>query len=143
MGYTSNIDEIIAALQMEPTKLRRRVGEVVKSIVYMFDDRVHRHTPVWSGRAVRNMIWSKNTPNGSDIDPIRDGEEGEGRRAANSAAARNSLETLDFKDPFGIYWLSNCAFHITELEAGMLSKRVPPGGMFGTTYAEVIARLGK
>lgn len=140
--WSSNIDQVCAQLSKEPEKITREIAKKMKKIVFAIDQGVHAKTPVWSGRAIRNMIWSKNRPNSTEYEEIKSGSvENEGRRGANAAAARQSLTALDFKNPFGIYYLSNVAHHIVELEAGLLPSpdrsRVPPGGMFGLTYSEV------
>lgn len=150
MGYTSNIDEIIAALGQTPDKIRRKVGRIVVSTIRRIDTGVHQKTPVWSGKAIRNMIWTKGAPNATEFEEIKVGDvENEGRRPANAGAARQSLDRVvqeAQRKPFGEFWLSNCASHILELEAGKLPSpersRVPPGGMFGLTYAEVRASIG-
>lgn len=144
--WTSNIPEVAARLQQEPEKITRLVGRLMKKAVYVIDKGVHTKTPVWSGKAVRNMIWSKNRPNTREFPEIEVGSiDGEGRRGANEAAARRTLASLDFNKPFGVYYLSNVAEHIMELEAGQLPSpersRVPPGGMFGLTYSEVKRNL--
>lgn len=142
--YTSNIDEIIARLSQTPKKIRAHVSKIVCRVVHEIDRTIHPKTPVWSGRAIRNMIWTKGAPNATEYEPIAVGDVGDGRRAMNSAAARQSLDALDFKNPFNTYWLSNNAKHIVELEAGLLPYpgKHPVDGMFGMTYAEVVAKLG-
>lgn len=145
MNFSSNIDAVIAALRKVPKNVERRFSKIIQRTVIQIDESIHERTPVWSGRAIRNMIWQKGSPNSIEFEPIGAGEEGEGRRGANSAAARSSREALDFKNPFDIYYLSNNARHIVELEAGLLPYpgKHPAGGMFGMTYAEVITKLGK
>ncbi|RUW56739.1 hypothetical protein [Mesorhizobium sp. M8A.F.Ca.ET.021.01.1.1] len=142
--YTSNIDAIIAKMQGIEDRIKKHFAKVVSRVVLEIDTSIHPRTPVWSGRAVRNMIWTKGTPNAVEHDPIGGGEEGPGRRGANSAAAHATREALDFSNPFAVYWLTNNARHIEELEAGLLPYpgKHPVDGMFGITYAEVVAKLG-
>lgn len=141
MTYTSNIEQVIARMQRIPPRLDRKVAEVVRKLILAIDISVHDKTPVWSGLAIRNMIWTKGTPNTREYSEITAGDvENEGRRSANAAAARQTRdEILKFNSPYGIWYLSNAAHHIFELEAGKLPSpersRVPPGGMFGLTYA--------
>lgn len=147
MSYTSNIPSVIKRMQQIPIDLKAEVTGLVTKIIYALDIGVHEKTPVWSGLAIRNMIWSVGTPNETEYPEIKSGDvTNEGRRSANEAAARNTRESVlaaVHQNPFGQFWLSNAAHHIYELEMGQLPSpqrsRVPPGGMFGLTYAQVKA----
>ncbi|MBS3648864.1 hypothetical protein KEU06_09620 [Pseudaminobacter sp. 19-2017] len=142
--YTSNIDEIIARLSNVPADIEKRVSRIVMKVVHEIDMRIHPKTPVWSGAAVRNMIWTRGKPNQTEFDPVGSDGTGEQNRAANTAAARQSLHALTFDKPFAVYYLTNNAKHIRGLEAGLLPYpgKHPVDGMFGMTYAEVVAKLG-
>jgi hypothetical protein len=142
--YTSNIDAIIAQMQGIEDKVKRQFAKLVSRVVLEIDTTIHPRTPVWSGRAIRNMIWTRGAPNATEYEPIGGGEVGEGRRGPNSAAAHATRQALDFSNPFATYWLSNNAHHIGDLEAGNLPYpgKHPVDGMFGITYAEVVAKLG-
>ncbi|QIV65819.1 hypothetical protein Cp1R7AA1_215 [Mesorhizobium phage Cp1R7A-A1] len=142
--FTSNIDAIIAQMQGIEDRIKKHVAKIVSRVVLEIDTAIHPRTPVWSGRAIRNMIWTKGAPNTTEYSPIGSGEAGENRRGPNSAAAHATREALDFSNPFAVYWLTNNAHHIEELEAGNLPYpgKHPAGGMFGITYAEVVAKLG-
>jgi hypothetical protein len=142
--FTSNIDEIIARMQRIEGEITKQFAKLVSRVVLEIDNTIHPRTPVWSGRAVRNMIWTRGSPNAVQYDPVGGGEEGEARRGPNAAAARATRQNLNFSNPFGVYWLSNNAHHIEELEAGNLPYpgKHPVDGMFGITYAEVVAKLG-
>lgn len=148
MTYTSNIDSIIARMEKIPQRIEKKIALLVRQLIIEIDQSVHEKTPVWSGLAVRNMIWTTGQPNRSEFPAIKQGSlEGEGRRAANESAARQTRDAvLKFKKPYGVFWLSNAANHIVDLEAGKLPSpqrsRVPPGGMFGLTYAQVRAGIG-
>lgn len=143
MPYSSNIEQVIARMQQLPKKIDAKMARLVKALVMKIDTSVHDKTPVWSGLAVRNMIWTTGRPNTTEFEEIKQGSiENEGRRNANAAAARQTRDAvLNFKKPYGIWYLSNASEHIFDLEAGKLPSpdrsRVPPGGMFGLTYAEV------
>lgn len=147
MAFTSNIESVIARLEKIPQQLDALVAAKMIKIVYAIDNGVHEKTPVWSGLAIRNMIWTKDRPNTSEYAEIKAGSvENEGRRAANAAAARQTRDkvvTVIRRNPYGQFFLSNAAKHIYELEMGQLPSpdrsRVPPGGMFGLTYAQVRA----
>jgi len=148
MPYTSNIDQVIARMQHIPRKIDAKVARIIRQLVMTIDISVHEKTPVWSGLAIRNMIWTMNKPNTHEFEEIKIGTvEGEGRRDANAAAARQTRdEVLKFKKPYGVWYLSNASKHIFDLEAGKLPtpdrSRVPPGGMFGLTYAQVKNGVG-
>ena len=151
MGYKSNIQQVTARMQRDiPRQINRRVAMIVKRLIMEIDISVHEKTPVWSGSAIRNMIWSRDRENTTEYPEIKVGEvTGEGRRSANASAARQTrdalLQSIDAK-PFGVFFLSNASKHIFDLEAGKLPSpdrsRVPPGGMFGLTYAQVRAGTG-
>lgn len=142
MGYTSNIPEITIRMARIPAEIDKRILRIVKKAIMAIDRGVHDKTPVWSGLAIRNMIWSEGQPNTVEYPEIKIGKvENEGRRDANAAAARRSLSALNFRNPYSVWYLSNASHHIAELEAGQLPSpersRVPPGGMFGLTYSDV------
>jgi hypothetical protein len=148
MPYSSNILAVVNELRQVPKKIDAKVAKVVRNFIMRVDISVHEKTPVWSGLAVRNHIWTIGTPNTTEFEELKIGSvEGEGRRDANEAAARQSRDkVLNFKTPYAIFYLSNASKHIFDLEAGKLPSpdrsRVPPGGMFGLTYAEVRAEMG-
>jgi len=148
MGYRSNIPQVISRMQRIPAKIEKRMIQLVTRAILRVDEGVHEKTPVWSGLAIRNMIWTKSRPNSREFDEIKSGEvTDEGRRAANAAAARQTRDgILKGIKPFGVWYLSNASKHIFELEAGMLPSpertRVPSGGMFGLTFAEVRNSIG-
>ena len=149
-AYTSNIPSVIKQMQGIRPKIDRKVAALVKQLIMKIDISVHDKTPVWSGLAIRNMIWTKGQPNSTEYPEIKQGSvEDEGRRPANAAAARRTRDAQLSevgKNPYGVWYLSNASHHIFELEAGNLPSpdrsRVPPGGMFGLTYAQLRAGMG-
>lgn len=147
MAFTSNIDAIIARIQAEiKPEIEKRIVKAVRAAIMAIDKGVHEKTPVWSGLAIRNMIWSERKPNTQEYPEIKSGTvEDEGRRSANAAAARATLASLNFSKPYSVWYLSNASHHIVELEAGQLPSpersRVPAGGMFGLTYSDVKRNL--
>jgi hypothetical protein len=151
MPYTSNIATVTAKMEVEiPRAIATRMAKMVKKIIMAIDVGVHEKTPVWSGLAIRNMIWTRDAPNMQQFNAIEVGDvHGEGRRDANASAARQTRDTLlrtISNNPYGVFYLSNASHHIFDLEAGQLPSpdrsRVPPGGMFGLTYAEVRSGIG-
>lgn len=149
-AYSSNIPSVIKQMQGIRPKIDRKVASLVKRLIMKIDISVHEKTPVWSGLAIRNMIWTKGQPNATEYPELKQGSvEDEGRRPANAAAARRTRDAQlggAHKNPYGVWYLSNASHHIFELEAGNLPSpdrsRVPPGGMFGLTYAQLRAGMG-
>ncbi len=139
--YRSNIAQITRELAKETDKVADLVRAKLMMVTSYINKSVHDRTPVWSGLAIRNMVWTMNAPNLAEIPAIESGPEGEGRRGANASAAQATFSALNFRRPFGKYFLSNSAHHIGELEAGQLPSpdrsRVKPGGIFFITYQEV------
>lgn len=114
-------------------------------------------TPVHTGQSVRNYIWSTGTPFLGVLEAIDNGPTGhtnsmslgqEPRRHINEeAAAEQSLLTINFKDPFQTFILTNNAPTIQGLELGLLPgpplKSRSPAGMFGLTQAWVALHLSQ
>lgn len=149
-AYRSNIPEVISRMGGIEAKINRKVAALVRRLILQIDISVHQKTPVWSGLAIRNMIWTKGRPNTTEYPEIKIGDvTDESRRPANAAAAQRTRDAelaKVGKKPFGVWYLSNASHHIFELEAGNLPSpdrsRVPPGGMFGLTYAQLRAGMG-
>lgn len=140
----------IAAIE---ERITRKVAAAAQAIVYYIDASVHAKTPVHTGEAVRNMIWSMDSPGAASFAAIGTQAPGrtsdmalgaEPRRAKNEAAARATLRALSFKDPYHVYILHNAASDIGTVEfgsSGLPSKPRAPDGVFSVTMAEVAARL--
>lgn len=145
MPFKSNISSVIPRMQMIPARIERKVADLVRALILKIDVSVHDKTPVWSGLAIRNMIWTQGSPNTTEYPAIESGSvENEGRRSANAAAARATRDAaMKMTKPYGVWYLSNASKHIFDLEAGKLPSpersRVPAGGMFGLTYAQLRA----
>lgn len=145
MSFSSNIPQINKRLRGASGRIGEKIAERIETLLSTIDAGVHDKTPVWSGLAVRNMIWTTGKPNTVEYPAIETGLDGEQRRGPNEEAARATLTAIVVKRPFSIYYLANAAHHIVDLEHGLLPSpersRVPKGGMFGLTYAEVTAKL--
>lgn len=153
ISATFKIDNFMKKFANVEQKVTARVRTLVQKTVYYIDAKVHERTPVHTGLAIRNMIWSVDAPAGAAHDAIDTGPTGytsrmalgaEPRRAANEAAARQSLQALDFTDPFHVYYLTNLAEDMTLIEegsAGLPGRYRAPNGVFAITMAEVEARL--
>lgn len=130
-------------------ELERRFTHNLDSLIVEIDNHIKSVTPVNEGQAVRNYIWTRNTPNTVVYEAIDNGPPGatnnmalgsEPRRAVNEAAAADSLGTLGvIANPFATFYLTNLSPDIVGLELGILpgpplSSRSPQG-MFGITAA--------
>jgi hypothetical protein len=151
---STNIGDFIAAMDKITPKIEACIAARMKEIVFYIDAKVHARTPVWSGQAVRNMIWQVGAANQTVHDAIESpAEKGhtsdmglgeEPRRPANTEAARESLYALDFKDPFQAFCLANVSPDIGMIEdgsSGIPGKSRAPNGVFAITIAEVMAKL--
>jgi hypothetical protein len=105
-------------------------------------------TPVNTGEAVRNYIWTIGTPNEIAQPAIDNGPTGptnsmplgaEPRRHVNEEAADASLLSLNMSNPFQTFICSNVSPDIEGLELGILPgppwKSRSPNGMFGLVQA--------
>jgi len=110
-----------------------------------------RRTPVHTGQAVRSYVASAGSPysGGSGgapkaVEPTNKLALGAERlRGGAKSAAMGTLASVDYSDPFAVYWITNSAPHIGGLEAGELpgTPFTPrsPQGMFAVTLQELMA----
>jgi hypothetical protein len=139
--------------------LERKFAQNIDNLVRDIDNHIKALTPVNTGQAVRNYIWTRNNPNSVVYSAIDNGPTGqtnqmalgtEPRRGVNEDAAASSLSSLGVvADPFGVIYLTNNSPDIVGLEMGILPgppfKSRSPRGMFGVTEAyfnSVIATQG-
>lgn len=127
--------------------LERRFAQNLDELVNEIDTHIKSLTPVNTGQAVRNYIWSRGIPNSVVFSAIDNGDPGhtntmalgtEPRRDVNESAAAESLGTLGINaNPFGVFYLTNNSPDIVGLEMGILPgppfKSRSPRGMFGVT----------
>jgi hypothetical protein len=119
-------------------------------IVIAADTEIKELTPVHSGQAVRNMIWSAGAPSVEVLEAIDNGPPGptnsmalgqEPRRQPNEEAAGASLIGLNLSNPFQTFYLTNLSPDIGGLELGLLPgapmKSRSPNGMFGIVHAQL------
>jgi hypothetical protein len=132
-------------------KLEKRFAQNVNWLVNEIDNHIKSVTPVNTGQAVRNYIWSRNVASSITYDAIDNGPPGptnsmalgqEPRRGVNEAAAAQSLSALNaLGDPFGELILANNSPDIVGLERGDLPgpplRSRSPAGMFGITESYV------
>lgn len=130
-------------------ELERRFAKNLVELIEDIDHHIKSLTPVNTGQAVRNYIWSANTPNSITFDAIDNGPTGrtnqmalgtEPRRGVNEDAAADSMRNLGLiNNPFGVVYLTNNSPDIVGLEMGILPgppfKSRAPRGMFGVTSA--------
>lgn len=145
MSYVRNRAQVERAVRKSMADFKRKLGNGIQAVCEEADDTIKSHTPVHSGLAVRNYIWTTGQPSTSMFDAIDNGPPGptnsmelgqEPRRSVNEDAARASLSAIDFSNPFQTFILTNNAKDIEGLEYGLLptpqSSR-SPSGMFGLT----------
>lgn len=149
-----NLSEVRAAVERDLAALESRMAHNIRILISETDRNLKALTPVWSGQAVRNYIWSVGSPNSVVHDPIDNGPPGptnamplgvEPRRGVNEAAASQSLDTVLAANPFQKFYCTNNSPDIQGLELGLLpgpplSSR-SPNGMFGLTEAFVSAKV--
>lgn len=125
----------------------------VSALCEEIDSTIKSLTPVNTGQAVRNYIWSRDVPNTVVYEAIDNGPTGhtnqmalgiEPRRKPNEEAAHQSLIALGLGvNPFGVIYLTNLSPDIEGLEAGLFPepplRQRSPQGMFGVTAAYVRA----
>lgn len=125
-------------------QLENRIARNISNLIHDIDGFIKSVTPVNTGQAVRNYIWSVGSPFAGTFDAIDNGPTGptnsmalgtEPRRAVNEAAAAESLTAINPRDPFGVIYLTNNSPDIVGLEMGLLPgpplKSRSPQGMFG------------
>ncbi len=127
--------------------LEKKFAQNITALVQDIDDHIKSLTPVNTGQAVRNYIWTRGVPNAVVFDAIDNGPPGptnsmalgtEPRRGVNEAAAAGSIGSLGTTgNPFGVIYLTNNSPDIVGLEMGILPgppfKSRSPQGMFGIT----------
>ena len=145
MAYVKNRREVEQRVRKSMASFAKRLGQGIEDICEEIDETIKAHTPVNTGSAVRNYIWSVGTPSSVVYDAINNGPPGptnsmplgaEPRRDVNERAARESLVALDFQNPFQTFILVNNDPDIAGLEYGLLptaEKSRSPNGMFGLT----------
>lgn len=140
-------ERALASAMASIDELERRFARNIEALVIEIDYHIKSVTPVHSGSAVRNYIWSRDVANLLVFSAIDNGPPGhtnkmalgtEPRRAVNEDAARDSLQTLRLAaNPFGQIILANNDPDIVGIEMGILPgppfKSRSPRGMFGIT----------
>ena len=131
--------------------LEKKFAQNLDALVDEIDGHIKSLTPVNTGQAVRNYIWSVGLPSSVVHEAIDNGPPGptnsmalgtEPRRSVNEAAAAESLGSLNLlANPFQTVYLTNNSPDIQGLELGLLPgpplKSRSPQGMFGITQSYI------
>lgn len=144
----------IGGLRAETRNVEKKIAATLKFATGEVEETITRRTPVWSGAAVRNMIWTMGSPNKSAFAAMPDGRGQRGTnlmplgpelyRGINTQASKSTLAALRFARPFTSYHLSNAAPHIGKLEHGdapTSSTSRQPAGLFLVTFETMVAKL--
>lgn len=143
--FNSGLDKYV-------NRFEKRFRARVRMLVSEGMRRMLRRTPVHTGEAAMSYVASAGTPSSSGNSGFAPVEATNrlqiGAERLRSSAEKRSTATLasvDFSDPFQVYWITNSAPHIAGLEAGELPEEPfrprSPRGMFGVTLQELAALL--
>jgi hypothetical protein len=129
-------------------------GKNVQIITITAQKMLESLTPVNTGQAVRNYVWTIGAPNSAALPAIDNGPPGptnsmplgqEPRRHANEEAADATLLTLNMANPFQTFICSNVSPDIEGLELGILPgppwKSRSPNGMFGLVHQFIVTQV--
>lgn len=152
----TNSSSFLSKLKMEPERLKKRYVKMISKVIRFSHEMITNKTPVWTGTALSNYVWSVGTPSTSFRGDPGGGPTGstntmplggEPRRAGAKAIADASMEQVlaGIRDPYQIFWLTNNSPHIQGLEYGKYPlsplRQRSPNGMYRITLAAVAARL--
>lgn len=151
----SGLDGLLKALEAEKRVPDEMVRKVLKKVLTLTHKNVTMRTPVFTGKSLRNWVWSMDTPSSTaNLPAIGTGDPGqtskmslgsEPRRPANQAAVDASFAALDLSKPMRAYWLSNRSTEIMDLEYGKLpspGRSRSPAGMAAITFQEILGLVG-
>lgn len=151
-GVVVNGSSFISGLDAAEQRFHRMFRERVKRLLHEGMRRLIAKTPVNTGQAVMNYVASGKSPfsgvkqAGAPVEATNKLALGAERlRPAAAAVATATLATVDFSDPYNVYWITNNTPHIQGLEYGLLPaapyRPRSPAGMFGVTVQELISLL--
>lgn len=152
-GVVSNPGEFIAGLERAEERFEKKFRQKVRMLVSEGMRRLIAKTPVYTGQAVANYVASAGTPYSGPVKAGGKPQAGtnamplgpESNRGGAAAAAQGTVATVDFSDPYKVFYITNRAPHIGGLEAGALPLEPytprSPAGMFGVTVQELMALL--
>ncbi|SEM91911.1 hypothetical protein SAMN04488103_102442 [Gemmobacter aquatilis] len=153
MSVVMNASQFLAGLDDAEAEVKIIMRNRVRRLVDEGLRRLLAKTPVNTGEAAMNYVATGGTPYtgpvkqaGDPVEPTNDLPLGAERlRPAAEAVAIATIGTVDFSDPFNVFWITNKAPHIGGLETGSLPQAPysprSPAGMFGVTIEELAAML--
>ena len=152
-SVVANPNQFMRGLDQSYNRFEKRFSMKMRKLMTEGMRRLIRRTPVQTGQAVRSYVASAGTPYGGGPaarpDPVEPTNKlplgAESLRGGAEAAAMATLATVDYSDPFQVFWITNSAPHIGGLERGELPQEPytprSPQGMFGVTLQELITLL--
>ncbi|WNL50647.1 hypothetical protein RPALISO_58 [Ruegeria phage RpAliso] len=152
MSVVANASQFISGLERSEKAFEGMFRERVRKLVTEGMRRLIAKTPVWTGQAVASYVASAgapkqaNKPQGVPVEATNKLALGSERlRGSAAAQAMATIATVDFRDPFQTFYITNDAPHIAGLERGELpgDPFTPrsPAGMFGVTVQELMLHL--
>lgn len=154
MSVVVNPRQFMRGLDESYNRFETRFSKRMSKLMNEGMRRLIRRTPVHTGQAVRSYVASAGSPfsggPASAPDPVEATNPlplgAEQLRGSAEAAALATLASVDYSDPFQVYWITNSAPHISGLEHGELpgDPYTPrsPQGMFAVTLQELVTLLG-
>lgn len=154
MSVVVNSGGFISGIAGYEERFHKMFRKKVRTLIHEGMDRLLRKTPVNTGQAVMNYVATGGTPYtgpartaGKAVEATNKLPLGaEKLRGRAEAISRATLASVDFNDPYKVFWITNRAPHIGGLEYGQLPQAPytprSPAGMFGVTVQELIALLG-
>lgn len=152
--FRTNSTRFFEGLRRADRKVERKLEATLKFATTLVEDTIVKRTPVWSGEAIANMVWTTGSPNTKAFSALPDsrGQRGTNRmplgpemyRGINTRASQLTLDAIQFKRPFNSYHLANNAPHIGKLEDGQLptpDTSRQSAGMFLVTFETMVAQL--
>lgn len=147
-------DAFIKAMEKEKdvpdTWMRAKLSFAINFV----HESVTSKTPVYTGQALRNWVWSVGQPNsGGEMEALGNMDPGqtskmrlgtEPRRPVNQAAVDASKRSLNLRNPYKSFWFTNNASTIRDLEYGLLptaERSRSPNGMVRVTMQNLILAL--
>ena len=133
-------------------RLEKKFSNKMRMLMKEGMRRLIRRTPVHTGQAVRSYVasagsaFSTAATASKPVEPTNKLPIGaEQLRGGAERQAMGTLASVDFSDPFKVFWITNAAPHIGGLESGELphAPLTPrsPQGMFAVTLQELISLL--
>jgi len=152
-GVVVNSGEFFNGLKAFEERFERLFRDKVRRLVSEGLRRLITKTPVNTGQAVMNYVATGGNPYSGGVKEAGAPVEATNRlplgaerlRPAAAGTAMATLATVDFSDPYNVFFITNKTPHIQGLEYGLLpaAPYTPrsPSGMFGVTVQELMQLL--